>query len=90
MDSTTGPLLEETTSLRVLQSSSHLLAILAETELERERANEGSVKHVKELNDDLAEYGRVMELESRVLNQFAALEDLIHQLAPYYGLDQKR
>jgi hypothetical protein len=53
-------------------------------------ATKGSVKHVKELNDDLAEYRRMMDLENPVVNQFAALEDLIHQLTPYYGLDKKR
>ena len=31
-----------------------------------------------------------MDLENPVLNQFAAFEDLINQLTPYYGLDKKR
>ena len=54
------------------------------------KSTRGSVKHIKELNDDLAEYGRRIEFVNPVLNQFAAFEDLLRQLAPYYGLDMKR
>ena len=50
----------------------------------------GSVKHIKELNDDLEEYGRMIAFVNPVLNQIAAFEDLLGQLAPYYGLDMKR
>jgi hypothetical protein len=54
------------------------------------KATKGSVKRIKELNNDLTEYGRKIELLNPVLNQYAAFEDLINQLTPYYGLDKKR
>jgi hypothetical protein len=39
---------------------------------------------IKELNDDASMYGqRTFELDP-TLNQFAAVEDLVRQLAPYY------
>lgn len=54
------------------------------------QATRGSVRHIKELNDDLARYGRMIEFVNPVLNQFAAFEDLFRQLTPYYGLEAKR
>jgi hypothetical protein len=50
------------------------------------KATKGSVRRIKELNDDLIVYGRQIALENPVLDQFSAFEDLIHQITPYYGL----
>jgi hypothetical protein len=47
----------------------------------------GSVRHIKELDDDLAEYGRRMPFVKPVLGLISTLEDLLGQLTPYYGLD---
>ena len=39
---------------------------------------------IKELNDDAVMYGRRLFEVDSTLNQFAAVEDLVRQLAPYY------
>jgi hypothetical protein len=54
------------------------------------KSTRGSVEQIKELNDDLAEYGRKISFENPVLNQTAAFEDLVRQLMPYYGLEESR
>jgi hypothetical protein len=46
----------------------------------------GSVRHIKELDDDLAEYGRRMPFVKPVLDRISTLEDMLGQLTPYYGL----
>ena len=75
--------------LRRLQHETRHLA----TSLEKgssAKSTIGSVRKIKELNDDLEEYGRNIAFVNPVLNQFAAFEDLIRQLVPYYGLDKKQ
>ena len=76
-------------TLRLLQHETrHLASSLKKAA--SAKATKGSVKRIKELNNDLTEYGRKIELLNPVLNQYAAFEDLINQLTPYYGLDKKR
>lgn len=69
------------------QESRHLAASLGKGA--DEHGTRGSVERIRELNDDLGVDGRSMEFVNPVLNQFAALEDLIRQLLPYYGLQRK-
>lgn len=47
---------------------------------------QGSVEQIKELNDDLTEERERMEMESPVSDPLDAVESLIGQLLPYYGL----
>jgi hypothetical protein len=76
-------------TLRRLQHEARHLAVSLEKG-KGAKETKGSVRQIKQLNDDLAMYGRQMEFVNPVLDQFSAVEDQIHQLAPYYGLEMKR
>ena len=75
-------------TLRRMQHESRHLAMSLEKGAGA-KATTGSVKHIGELSRDLAEYGRMMTFVNPVPAQFAKFEDLIRQLAAYYGLDRK-
>jgi hypothetical protein len=73
-------------ALRMLrQETKHLADALSKSA--SMDATIGSVRRIKELNDDLAEYGKHMPFVNPVMDKVAAFEDLIRQIMPYYGLD---
>ena len=72
---------------RVHQETRHLADELKEGA--GHRATWGSIRHINMLNHDLQEFGKQVDLQNDVLNHYAKVEDLMRQLAPYYGLDHK-
>jgi hypothetical protein len=74
-------------TLRRLQHETRHLASALEKGAGRE-ATKGSVDHIGELNRDLVESGKKMAFVHPELVDLASYDDLLGQLAPYYGLDQ--
>lgn len=74
--------------LRLLEhESNHLASSLKKGA--NAKSTTGSVLRIRELNDDLAVYGRRMEMVDPVLANFAAFEDQLNQILPYYGLSKR-
>ncbi|MBW2270128.1 MAG: hypothetical protein JRH16_16295 [Deltaproteobacteria bacterium] len=75
--------------LRLIEHESRHLAASLEKGA-KAKSTKGSVLRIRELNDDLAMYGRRMALLDPVLANFAAFEDLLDQILPFYGLSKRR